>query len=103
MFTKEFWLGESGALVRAIRTAAQTAIATIGVGTTNLFSADIVNVLALSASAAILSLLMSLDRREALVAPSPQPTPILDELDDPSAADYQPAFTADFGCGGDLR
>jgi len=62
MLTRKFWLGESGALVRSIRTAAQTAIAAIGVGTTNLFSADITNVLALSGSAAILSLLMSLDR-----------------------------------------
>lgn len=62
MLTKQFWLGESGALVRAVRTAAQTAIATVGVGTTNLFTADIENVAALSLSAAILSLLMSLDR-----------------------------------------
>ena len=65
MLTRKFWLGESGALVRAIRTAAQTAIAAIGVGTTNLFSADITNVLALSGSAAVLSLLMSLDRSSA--------------------------------------
>lgn len=93
MFTREFWLGENGAFVRAIRTAAQTAIATIGVGTTNLFSADVQNIAALSASAAILSLLMSLDRREALLAPTP--------VKDPAAADYQPtAFTS---CGGQLR
>ena len=87
LFTKEFWLGDNGAVVRAVRTFAQTAIATIGVGTTNLFSADIKNVLALSGSAAVLSLLMSLDRREALLAYPPQKTP------DP----YVP------GCGGDLR
>lgn len=62
MLTRQFWLGDTGVLVRAIRTAAQTAIAAIGVGTTNLFSADIKNVLALSASAAVLSVLMSLDR-----------------------------------------
>lgn len=62
MLTKQFWLGESGVLVRALRTFAQTAIATIGVGTTNLFSADIQNVLALSGTAAILSVLMSMDR-----------------------------------------
>lgn len=91
MFTKEFWLGDNGALVRAVRTAAQTAIATIGVGQTNLFSADIKNIAALSVSAAILSLLMSLDRREAL-------------LSEPPGAAAEPAVTfTDVGCGGDLR
>jgi hypothetical protein len=66
MLTKTFWLGESGVLVRAVRTWAQTAVAAIGIGgTTNLFSADIKNVLALASSAAILSILMSLDRNTA--------------------------------------
>lgn len=62
MFTKQFWIGDSGVLVRAVRTWAQTAVATVGVGTTNLFSADLKNVLAVSTSAAIISILMSLDR-----------------------------------------
>jgi hypothetical protein len=62
VFTKQYWLSDSGVLVRAIRTWAQTAVASVGVGTTNLFSADIKNVLALSTSAAIISVLMSLDR-----------------------------------------
>jgi len=62
MLTRSFWFGEGGVLVRAVRTWAQTAVAAIGVGTTNLFSADIKNVLALASSAAILSILMSLDR-----------------------------------------
>jgi hypothetical protein len=97
MFTREFWLGENGAFVRSIRTAAQTAIATIGVGQTNLFSADIKNIAALSVSAAILSLLMSLDRREALLTPVPGTVP--DVVVDPQPV-YAP-FTA--GCGGDLR
>ena len=65
MLTKTFWLGEGGVLVRAVRTWAQTAVAAIGVGTTNLFSADMQNVLALASSAAILSILMSLDRTSA--------------------------------------
>lgn len=108
MLTRKFWLGESGAIVRAIRTAAQTAIAAIGVGTTNLFSADIQNIAALSASAAILSLLMSLDRtgEAARVAanhlPPVQPT-IAGTSFDPAAADYQPAaFMPPTGnnCGG---
>ncbi len=62
MLTRTFWIGESGVLVRALRTWAQTAVAAIGVGTTNLFSADVKNILALATSAAILSILMSMDR-----------------------------------------
>ena len=73
MLTKQYWLGETGVLVRAVRTFAQTAIATIGVGTTDLFSADIKNVLALSTSAAILSVLMSLDRSSDLKAAAKTP------------------------------
>lgn len=78
MLTRTFWLGESGAIVRSVRTAAQTAIAAIGVGTTNLLTVDLKNVAALSASAAILSLLMSLDRNgeaaaRAVAAPAPHP------------------------------
>lgn len=92
MLSREFWLGENGAFVRSIRTAAQTAIAVIGVGTTNLFSADITNILALSGSAAILSLLMSLDRREALLTQPPG--------SEPQQPVYSP-FAA--GCGDDLR
>lgn len=93
MFTREFWLGDSGALVRSVRTAAQTALAALGVGQTNLFSADWKNVAALASSAAILSLLMSLDRRESLLAPSPvnseqQPT-----------VEQHPAY----GCSDSLR
>lgn len=77
MLTASFWFGESGVLVRAVRTAAQTAIAAIGVGQTNLFTADLKNVAALSASAAILSVLMSVDRGTATGMPaSPAITPI---------------------------
>lgn len=84
MLTRDWWLGDNGALVRAVRTFAQTALATVGVGTTNLFTADLKNVLALSTSAAVLSLLMSLDRREALLTAPPS---------DPASADFVP-------CGG---
>ena len=62
MFTKHFWIGESGVLVRAIRTWAQTAIAAIGVGQTNLFTVDMKNTLALATSASVVSILMALDR-----------------------------------------
>ena len=84
MFSKAFWLGDNGALVRAARTFSQTALATLGVGQTNLFSADLKNVLALSFSAMALSLLMSLDRREALMTSPPS------AVSDPASADYQP-------------
>ena len=65
MLTKTFWLGENGVLVRAMRTWAQTAVAAIGVGQTNLFTADIKNTLALATSAAVVSILMSMDRNAA--------------------------------------
>jgi len=65
MLTKHFWLGENGVLVRAIRTWAQTAIAAIGVGQTNLFTVDMKNTLALATSAAAVSILMALDRNTA--------------------------------------
>jgi hypothetical protein len=65
MFSKHFWFGESGVLVRAIRTWAQTAIAAIGVGQTNLFTVDMKNTLALATSAAVVSILMALDRNTA--------------------------------------
>ena len=94
MLTRQFWLGDSGVLVRAIRTWAQTAVAAIGVGTTNLFSADIKNVLALASSAAILSLLMSLDRNTA----APQVTVIESA---PAALTADAQTTA--GCGESLR
>lgn len=62
MFTRTFWLGEGGAIVKAIRTFAQTAIAMIGVGTTTLFELDLKAVAGTAGLAALLSLLMSLDR-----------------------------------------
>lgn len=65
MLSKTFWLGENGVLVRAVRTWSQTAIAAIGVGQTNLFTADLKNVLSLATSAAVLSILMSMDRNTA--------------------------------------
>ena len=91
MFTKAFWLGDNGALVRAIRTWAQTALATLGLGTVNLFTVDLKNVLAVATSAAILSLLMSLDRRESLLAPPPVEKKC---STDPASADYVPGCQA---------
>jgi hypothetical protein len=76
MLTRTFWIGESGVLVRALRTWAQTAVAGIGVVTTNLFSADVKNILALATSAAILSILMSMDRNS-------EPTKVIVETPEP--------------------
>lgn len=44
---------------RAVKTAAQTAIATIGVGVTGVFEVDWVNLLSVTALSAIMSLLTS--------------------------------------------
>lgn len=70
IFTKHYWLSEGGVLVRALRTAAQTAIAGLGVGTTNLFTADLKSIAALSLSAAVLSILMSFDRSSSIDRPN---------------------------------
>lgn len=47
------------AVERAIKTLAQTAIATIGVGAVGIFEVDWVNVLSVSALAGVMSLLTS--------------------------------------------
>lgn len=44
---------------RALKTAAQTAIATIGVGVTGIFEVDWVNLLSVTALSALMSLLTS--------------------------------------------
>lgn len=95
MLTRQFWFSDTGVLVRALRTFAQTAIATIGVGTTNLFSADIQNVLALSGTAAVLSILMSMDRSTIVGQAPPAPAP---------AQQVEAAFVTPItGCGSALR
>ena len=72
MFTKEFWLGDNGAGVRAVRTLAQTALAMITVATFSPFEVgQWRNVAVVSVTAAVISLLQSLDRREALMTPAP--------------------------------
>lgn len=62
MFSKHFWIGDNGAIARAVRTAAQTAIALLGASQFSLFSMDWKNVIGVSGAAAFMSILMSLDR-----------------------------------------
>ena len=112
MFTKQFWLGDNGALVRAVRTFGQTAAAMLTVSTFSPFEiGQWSNTLVVSATAAAVSLLMSLDRREAL-STTPPPfvvaaTTATPEVvsGDPADADFQPParFVSTAGCGGDLR
>lgn len=82
LFSKVFWLGDNGALVRAVRTAAQTAIAMLGVSQFSLWTVDWWNVLGVSGASALLCVLMSIDRFEALMTKPPvgqsdsQPMPV---------------------------
>ena len=69
MLSKVFWFGDSGVLVRAIRTWAQTGVSLLGVQTFSVFQVDWKNFLGITCGAAFVSLLMSLDRAEA--APDP--------------------------------
>ncbi|ABQ86101.1 holin [Mycobacterium phage Brocalys] len=57
MLTRSFWID---AAERAIRTFAQTAIATLGAGAVDLMTTDWISVLSVSGGAAVVSLLMSI-------------------------------------------
>ena len=102
MFTKEFWLGDNGALTRCIRTAAQTAIATITVSTFTPWSVgEWINVLVLSSVSGLVSLLMSIDRREAL-----ETTPPVELVQIDRKVSFVPQTVPQAavpGCGDDLR
>ena len=96
MFTREFWLGDNGALVRAIRTWAQTAAAMIAAASFSAFDVgQWRNVAVVASTSALLSLLMSLDRRESLLADPPvvpAKTKVTSWTSDPASAGYQPEF-----------
>lgn len=64
MLTKQFWLGETGVLVRAVRTFAQTfiSVTVVGGSALALFSVDWKETMSISLGAALVSILMSLDR-----------------------------------------
>lgn len=104
MFTREFWLGDNGALTRAVRTFAQTAAAMIGVATFSpLDVGQWQQVAVTSATAALLSLLMSVDRRESFLAIPPTPAPATPGPQ--STLDYSQwqANPPVYGCGDSLR
>lgn len=99
MFTREFWLGDAGAVTRAVRTFAQTAAAMIGVATFSpLEVGQWQQVAATSGTAALLSLLMSLDRREAFLT-TPPAAPKGEVLDYSQRQAAPPVY----GCGDSLR
>lgn len=106
MFNRNFWLGDNGALVRAVRTFGQTAAAMLTVSTFSPFDAGSWwNTFVISGTAAMVSLLMSLDRRESLLAPAPQQQeqPVF-LLPKPAVKVEEPDFDPNFvGCGESLR
>jgi hypothetical protein len=104
MFTREFWLGENGAVVRAVRTFGQTAAALIAVASFSPFDVgQWRNVAIVSGTAALMSLLMSLDRREALMSPSPT-HPALPPAPQQQPVEYFPIAVDDsHGYGESLR
>ena len=94
MLSSTFWTETAW---RAIRTFAQTALAAFGGTSLDLFHANITGVLSVACGAAVLSLLMSVDRGTAVVAATI-----------PAALVAAPVATltsapAGGGCGNDLR
>ena len=91
---KQFWLDSTW---RAFRTFSQTLAAMLGGQTVNVLTADWHGMLGVSAGAALVSLLMSVDRERAVVAPvntgATVTTPVV----------YEPAVSYGHGAGEDLR
>jgi len=111
MFSKEFWLGDNGALARGIRTFSQTAVAAVTVSTFTPYSVGAwVNVLVISVMAGVVSILMSLDRGTGKVEQvefPPVPNGHNIPLDFP-VKPAEPVYAARppttfVGCGDDLR
>lgn len=104
MFTRDFWLGDSGALVRAVRTFAQTSAAMLTVSTFSPFEVgQWSNVLVVSATAAVVSLLMSLDRREALNTAPPALVAAATVSTTTTTPGVYVTEVESTGCGGDMR
>lgn len=109
MWNKDFWLGNNGALTRCARTFAQTAIAMITVASFSPFDiGQWRNAAIVSGTAALVSLLMSLDRREASVAAAPSPAlsvaPAVASYDSPADNVGTTTFAPGvYGCGDSIR
>lgn len=108
MFSKEFWLGDNGALARGIRTFAQTAVAAVTVSTFTPYSVGAwVNVLVISVMAGVVSILMSLDRGTGKQSVELSPLVSNGHYVEPVLVG-EPVFSARpastfVGCGDDLR
>lgn len=76
MMSKAFWLS---VLVRAIKTAAQVAVATIGIGATSLADVPWTGVLSVSGLAALLSVLTSIIAYGTPVLPQVDPIGVLSD------------------------
>lgn len=98
LFTAMFW---RQSLQRAIRTFAQGMLAVLGGSAFNVWSADWQNAVGVGMGAAVLSLLMSVDRGTAISA--------VTQITSRAAAEHAVApdapvsTSADPGCGTDLR
>lgn len=107
MWTWEFW---SAALTRSLRTFAQTLLSLWGATAFNIFTADLKSAMGVSLGAAVLSLLMSMDRSSphpgtgmtpAMPEPAPQPPPpppttVVEFVDSTPPAGV-------YGCGDSIR
>jgi hypothetical protein len=92
---KQFWLDSSW---RSFRTFCQTLAALLGAQAVNLFSAPWSSILGTSLGAALVSLLMSVDRERAVELVS-KPQNVTDVSDPPQAQATPPVR----GCGRTLR
>lgn len=100
MLTKSFWFSETGVLVRAARTFAQTSIAMLGVSQFSLFTVDWLNLVGVSGAAAFLSVLMSIDRSADV-----SKAVAVERISEPHVETYiEPRIEVEsLGCGESLR
>lgn len=108
MFTRQYWLGETGVVVRAVRTFAQTAIAIIGVSSFSVWSMDWQNILGVSLGSALVSILMSLDRQAEIPKVVVEPVVVEPSVTPPTSGVTPLGFVGgaaveEPGCGGSLR
>ena len=94
----QFWRDSTW---RAFRTFCQTLAAMLAGQTVNVLTAPWSGMLGVSAGAALVSLLMSVDRERVVVAPLTAPVAKTLDVDVTEEPALQASYAA--GCGGDLR